>query len=204
MTIELMPLPYSAEALEPHVSSETINFHYGKHHRGYVSKVNQAIEGTALADANLESIITSALEKGNMGLFNSAAQTWNHGFYWHSLSPESQQPSGPLAEAITRDFGSLEQLNEQLAAKATGHFASGWAWLVSDGGTLKICSTHDAESPITDGLNPLLTIDVWEHAYYIDQRNDRAAYVKALIDNCLNWEFASANYERGSAWSYTA
>ena len=197
MTIELMPLPYSLDALEPHISSETLQFHHGKHHRGYVGKINAATEGTELAGADLETIIKAAQEDGKQALFNSAAQTWNHGFYWHSLSPESQSPEGKLAEAITRDFGSLEQLNEQLAAEANGHFASGWAWLVSDNGTLKICSTHDAETPLNEGLNPLLTIDVWEHAYYIDKRNDRGAYVKAIIENCLNWSFAAENYERG-------
>ena len=204
MPIDLMQLPYSTESLEPHISRETLQFHHGKHHRGYVNKVNNAIEGTEHANASLETIIKAANDGGNTGLFNSAAQTWNHGFYWHSLSPESQTPEGSLAEAIQRDFGSLEQFKEQFAAEANGHFASGWAWLVSDNGKLKICSTHDAETPLTDGLNPLLTIDVWEHAYYIDKRNDRGAYVEAVIEDRLNWKFAAENYKRGSAWSYTA
>ena len=202
MTINLMSLPYSTEALAPHISSETLQFHYGKHHRGYVSKVNKAIEGTGLANSDLEAIIETANKDGSQGLFNSAAQVWNHGFYWHSLTPDSCEPEGNLAEAITRDFGSIEEFNEKFTAEATGHFASGWAWLVSDNGKLKIVSTHDAETPLTEGLNPLLTIDVWEHAYYIDVRNDRPAYVKTVIESCLNWKFASANFERGTPWIY--
>ena len=169
MTINLMSLPYSTEALAPHISSETLQFHHGKHHRGYVSKVNKAIEGTSLVNSDLEAIIEAANKEGSRGLFNSAAQVWNHGFYWHSLTPDYYEPEGSLAEAITRDFGSLEEFRKKFVTEATGHFASGWAWLVSDEGRLKIISTHDAETPLTEGLNPLLTIDVWEHAYYIEQ-----------------------------------
>lgn len=202
MTIALMPLPYSSDALAPHISRETLEFHHGKHHRGYVDKVNKAIEGTGLAGRDLESIVKAAREQGDDKLFNSAAQAWNHGFYWHSLSPERSEPSGALADAISRDFGSLGKLNEQLAAEAKGHFASGWAWLVADGDKLEVVSTHDAGTALLGKARPLLTIDVWEHAYYIDFRNDRAAYLEAVIENRLDWDFASRNYKRTEAWAY--
>jgi Fe-Mn family superoxide dismutase len=202
MTISLMPLPYAEDALAPHVSQDTLKTHHGAHHKGYVDKVNDAVKGTPLADASLEDIVRAAKDKGDKGLFNSAAQSWNHGFYWHSMAPQKSAPSGKLAEAITRDFGSLEALNEALSKEAVGHFASGWAWLVSRDGKLEVISTHDAATALTEGVVPLLTIDVWEHAYYIDVKNKRPDYVKAVIDNCLNWAFAGENYERGTAWTY--
>jgi Fe-Mn family superoxide dismutase len=196
-----MPLPYDKDALAPHISAETLETHHGAHHNGYVTKVNDAIEGTDMADADLETIVA----KSSGGLFNSAAQTWNHGFYWHSLSPEGGNPSESLAAAIDRDFGSMDDLMAKLKDEAVGHFASGWAWLVVDGDTLKVISTHDAETAITqDGVNPLLTIDVWEHAYYIDVKNKRPDYVGAVLDNLINWKFASENFERGTPWTYPA
>lgn len=204
MTISLMPLPYADTALAPHISQETLKLHHGAHHKGYVDKVNDAIAGTDLADASLEEIVRASDSKGNKKLFNSAAQSWNHGFYWHSLSPEKSEPSPELAAAIDKAFGSMADLKKQLAAEAENHFASGWAWLVEEGGALKVVSTHDAETPITGSANPLLTIDVWEHAYYVDVRNKRPAYVKAVIDNLLNWAFASENFARGKAWTYPA
>lgn len=203
MTIALMPLPYAYDALAPHISDKTLHEHHDRHHQTYVDKVNTAIEGGKLADASLEEIVKAA-EGSDKKLFNSAAQTWNHGFYWHSLSPSASAPSGKLAQAIDRDFGSLDKLKEQLTQTAVDHFASGWAWLVAEGDRLKIVDTHDAGTPITGSANPLLTVDVWEHAYYIDQQSKRPAYVKAVVDNLLNWDFAAENFERGTAWTYPA
>ena len=204
MPISLISLPYAQDALEPHVSAETLRIHHGAHHKGYVDKINVAIEGTPLADADLETIITASVEKGDKKLFNSAAQTWNHGFYWLSLSPAKTEPSAELAAAITRDFGSLDALKEALSKEAVAHFASGWAWLVSDQGTLKVISTHDAGTALTEGVVPLLTIDVWEHAYYIDVKNKRPDYVKTVLDSLLNWDFASENFARDGVWRYPA
>jgi len=202
MAITLMPLPYAENALEPHISAETLQTHHGKHHQTYVDKLNAAIEGTALADRDLEAIVLEAKKQGDTKLFNNAAQTWNHGFYWHSLSPEKTAPNAALTEAINRDFGSLKALNEALSKEAVDHFASGWAWLVVTGGKLKVISTHDAGTPLTEAVIPLLTIDVWEHAYYIDVKNKRPDYVKAVVDNCLNWDFASRNFDSNAVWSY--
>lgn len=204
MTISLMPLPYSHDALAPHISKDTLEVHHGAHHKGYVDKVNAAIEGTDLEGASLEDIVKASHEQGKQGLFNSAAQTWNHGFYWHSMASEKSDPSESLAKAIENDFGSMKALTDALSEEAVGHFASGWAWLVVDGNKLKVISTHDAGTALTEGVNPLLTIDVWEHAYYLDAKNKRPAYVSAVIDNCLNWKFASDNFERGTPWTYPA
>ena len=200
MTIQLMPLPYAQDALEPHISAKTLEIHHGAHHKTYVDKLNAAVEGTDNADKSVEEI--AKLASGP--LFNNAAQTWNHGFYWHSLNPAKTAPSAALLAAIEADFGSLDALLEALSAEAVNHFASGWAWLVVDGGKLKVISTHDAGTPITTDVNPLITIDVWEHAYYIDQMNKRPAYVKAVLENILNWKFASDNFDRGTAWTYPA
>lgn len=202
MPITLMPLPYDYEALAPHVSKATLEFHHDKHHQAYVDKANAAIEGTDLAGADLETIVKTADSKGNKGLFNNAAQVWNHGFYWHSMAPAGSKPSESLAAAIDNDFGSMDKLKEELAAEAVGHFASGWAWLVVDGGKLKVISTHDAETALTHDVNPLVTIDVWEHAYYLDTQNARPKYVSNVLDNVLNWKFASDNFDRGTAWKY--
>ncbi|MCB2076404.1 MAG: superoxide dismutase [Novosphingobium sp.] len=198
MTISLMPLPYAQDALEPHISSATLEVHHGAHHKAYVDKLNAAIEGTDEAGKPLEDIVKAA----SGGKFNNAAQVYNHGFYWHSLSPEKTEPSAALSAAIDEAFGSMDKLLEDLSNEAVNHFASGWAWLVSDGGKLKVISTHDAGTAITEGVNPLLTIDVWEHAYYVDQKNKRPAYVKAVAENLLNWKFASDNFDRGTAWVY--
>ena len=201
MTVPLISLPYPVAALEPHISGKTLELHHRAHHKGYVDKTNEAIAGTALADAELNDIIRAA--QSDAKLFNAASQAWNHGFYWNSLTPEQSKPSDALQKAIDRDFGSIDELKKQLAKKATDHFASGWAWLVADGDKLAVVDTHDAHSPFSDGgANPLLTIDVWEHAYYLDVQNKRPAYVKAVLDNLLNWRFASENYERASAWRY--
>jgi Fe-Mn family superoxide dismutase len=201
MAIPLTPLPYPTDALAPHISRQTLELHHGAHHKGYVDKTNKAVGGTDLADAGLNDIVKAAT--GNDKLFNSASQAWNHGFYWLSLTPESSRPSDKLQQAIDRDFGSIAELKKQLSEAAVGHFASGWAWLVAEGDKLRVVSTHDAHSPFSDATAiPLLTLDVWEHAYYLDVQNKRADYVKAVIENCLNWAFASENYERGSVWRY--
>jgi Fe-Mn family superoxide dismutase len=203
MTISLISLPYPTDALAPHVSKRTLELHHEAHYKDYVDKTNKAIAGTELADRELNDIVKAAA--GQPELFNPASQAWNHGFYWNSLTPKRCQPSERLRRALDRDFGSIDQLKHKLAEAAVAHFASGWSWLVADGDRLRVVSTHDAHSPFSDGnSNPLLAIDVWEHAYYFDVQNKRADYVKAVVDNCLNWDFASENHARGSVWRYPA
>ena len=204
MAITLLPLPYADTALDPAISALTLQTHHGKHHKAYVDKTNAAIEGTDLADASLEAIVAAAEEKGDKGLFNNSAQTWNHGFYWHSLSPEAQAPAGALAAAIDAAFGSLDALKAELAAQGTAHFASGWVWLVAKDGMLAVEQTHDAATFSTLSGNPLLVIDLWEHAYYVDHKNLRPDYLKQVIDGHLNWAFAAENLARGSVWAYPA
>jgi superoxide dismutase, Fe-Mn family len=201
MTVTLIPLPYAIDALEPHISQRTLEFHHGAHHKAYVDKTNEAIADTNLADAGVNEIVKASL--GNPKLFNNVSQVWNHGFYWNSLTPEKTSPDANLQAAIDRDFGSLDALKEKLAAAAVGHFASGWAWLVSEGGKLAVKDTHDAHSPFSEDAGvPLLTIDVWEHAYYLDVQNKRPEYVKRVLDQVLNWSFASENFARGAVWQY--
>jgi Fe-Mn family superoxide dismutase len=203
MTISLISLPYPAEALEPYISKRTLELHHGAHHKDYVDKTNKAIAVTGLADRELNDIVKAAV--GQPGLFNSASQAWNHGFYWNSMTPDGSRPSDRLSQAIDRDFGSIEKLKQKLSEEAVAHFASGWIWLVAEGDRLCVVPTHDAHSPLSEGgANPLLTIDVWEHAYYLDVQNKRADYVKALVGHCLNWNFASENYARASVWRYPA
>jgi Fe-Mn family superoxide dismutase len=190
MAFELPPLPYAEDALAPHLSAETLQFHYGKHHKTYVDKLNAAVEGTADADKSLEEIIQSS----SGPLFNNAAQTWNHTFYWHSMKPGGGgAPSGAVADAIGSAFGSYDAFKEKFAAEAVNHFASGWAWLVQGDGGLEVISTHDADTAITHGVKPLITCDVWEHAYYIDYRNVRPDYVATFLDHLVNWDFANEN-----------
>ena len=192
MAITLPPLPYADDALDPHITAHTISFHYGKHHAGYVNNLSGLIEGTGLADATLEEIIDMA-EPG--GLFNNAAQIWNHTFYWESMAPDGGgTPTGELAAAIDRSFGSYQAFREQFTADAVGNFGSGWTWLIKDGDDVAIVKTDDADTPIKHGQTPLLTIDVWEHAYYLDYQNARPAYVAAFLDHLVNWEFAAANF----------
>ncbi len=205
MAITLIALPYAQDALEPHISAQTLDLHHGAHHHDYVEKTNKAIAGTAYERSKLNEIVLAADAGGETELLNVAAQAWNHGFYWHSLSPEPGAPSAQLAGAIDRDFGSLDACRDSLAEAATDHFASGWAWLVADeAGKLRIVTTHDAASALCLEVNPLLTIDVWEHAYYLDVQSKRANYVEAVTAHCLNWQFASECYERGTAWRYPA
>ncbi len=192
MAIELPPLPYADDALAPHISERTISFHYGKHHASYVEKLNGLIEGTDQADAPLEDIIRSA---GPGGLFNNAAQVWNHTFYWNCMSPDGGgDPTGDLAAAIESSFGSVDDFKEQFKTDATGNFGSGWTWLVREGDGLAIVKTDDADTPLAHGQTALLTIDVWEHAYYLDYQNARPDYVDAFIEHLLNWDFVAANF----------
>jgi len=202
MSISLMPLPYARDALAPAISADTLDTHHGKHHRAYVDKTNAGIDGGPLAQASLKEIIRSA-RSGNQGLFNNAAQTWNHGFYWASLSPQRSQPSGDLAAAI-ESFGGQDKLMEELATRGANHFASGWVWLASDNGRLTVEETHDAETLADQGPTPLLVIDLWEHAYYLDRKNVRPDYLKAVLADLLNWDFAAENLARGATWTYPA
>jgi len=192
---ELPPLPWADNALEPVISARTIGFHYGKHHQGYLNNLNKLTAGTEYADMPLEQVVAATAGKADkVGVFNNAAQTWNHTFYWNGLSPKGGgTPPAGLKQKMAESFGDVETCLKELSAAATGRFASGWAWLVSDGGTLKVMNTMNADTPLTLGLKPLLTIDVWEHAYYLDYQNRRADYVKAVLEKLANWEFAAAN-----------
>ncbi len=191
----LPPLPFSDTALAPVITAETLGFHYGKHHRTYVETLAKLVADTPFADATLETIIMAThADAGKRAVFNNAAQVWNHNFYWHSLSSEAQAPSGGLKAAIIRDFGSVEAFNTEFAKVTVAQFGTGWGWLVSDAGTLKVVSTDDAEVPFTAGQIPLLTIDVWEHAYYLDWQNRRAAHVEAIIAGHLNWAKAAERF----------
>lgn len=189
MAIELPPLPYEKNALEPHISAETLEYHYGKHHQAYVTNLNNLVKGTEFEGAALEDII----RKSSGGVFNNAAQIWNHTFYWNSLSPKGGgDPSGKLADAIVKAFGGVAQFKEEFTKTAVGTFGSGWAWLVQRAdGSLGLVSTSNAATPITGSDRPLLTCDVWEHAYYIDYRNARPKYVEAFW-NLVNWEYAAS------------
>jgi Fe-Mn family superoxide dismutase len=191
----LPPLPYAEDALDPVISAKTISFHYGKHHKTYVDNLNKFIEGTEFAHMPLEKIITSAAGKPErMAIFNNAAQTWNHTFYWNSLTPKGGgEPPAALKQKIDAAFSSVDACKKELSGAAVSQFGSGWAWLVMDGGKLKVVKTANAENPLTTGMTPLLTIDVWEHAYYLDSQNRRADYVNAVLDKLINWEFALKN-----------
>ncbi len=196
MTFHLKDLPYDLKALEPHISARTLEFHYGKHHRGYINKLNKAIADSEYADLDLEQIVTRARAAGDTGVFNNAAQSWNHEFLWHSMSPDGGgAPAREVKDAIKAAFGDLETFKQRFKKAATGQFGSGWAWLVDDGGDLKIVSTPDADTPVARGQTPLLTLDVWEHAYYLDYQNDRGRYVDAFLDELVNWDFAASNFE---------
>ena len=201
MAFTLHDLPYADTALAPAISAETLSFHHGKHHKTYVDKMNAAIEGTAHDSAALEAVVADA-RGSNQGLFNNAAQTWNHAFYWLSLTGEDTTPSADLAAKIDEAFGSMDELKAQLKARGAGHFASGWVWLAEKDGKLSIEETHDGDTLADSGFNPLLTIDVWEHAYYIDHRNARPVYLEAVVEGNLNWAFASENIARGTTWTY--
>ena len=195
MAFELPSLPYAQDALEPHISSETLEYHYGKHHKSYVDKLNGLAEGNELADMSLEEVVKTS----EGGVFNNAAQIWNHSFYWNCLSPDGGgEPSGPIAEAIDAAFGSFEDFKTQLTDSAIGNFGSSWTWLVKDSNDqLAIVNTSNAGTPLTEeGITPLLTVDLWEHAYYIDYRNARPNYMDAFWA-LVNWEFVNANLTAG-------
>jgi superoxide dismutase, Fe-Mn family len=191
----LPPLPYAENALDPVISAHTLSFHYGKHHKTYVDNLNKLISGTELADSSLEEIIAATAGNADKaGIFNNAAQVWNHTFYWDSLSPRGGgEPPSDLKKKIDSSFGSLDACKKELATAATTQFGSGWAWLVQDGDKLKVVKTGNADSPLTKGMKPLLTIDVWEHAYYLDYQNRRPDYVNAVLDKLINWDFAHRN-----------
>jgi Fe-Mn family superoxide dismutase len=195
----LPSLPYAEDAFEPVISRRTAELHYGKHHRGYVDALNKLIPGTPFANASLDEIVRrTARAPEHTAIFNNAGQAWNHTFYWKSLRPVGDaRPSAPLLKRLEADFGGFDAFKQALAAAAAGQFGSGWAWLVLDGGKLKVAHTTNADSPMTRQQRPLLAIDVWEHAYYLDYQNRRPDHVRAVIERLLNWEFADANLERG-------
>jgi Fe-Mn family superoxide dismutase len=197
MAIQLPALPYDVTALEPHMSARTFEFHHGKHHKAYVDNTNAAIQGTDLERADLSTIITTAKSRGDRKLFNNSAQVWNHNFFWNSLSPNGGgTPQGKIAALIDRDLGGLQGFKTAFKAEAVGHFASGWTWLVLQAGKLVVTSYHDADTPIVhDGVTPLLTCDVWEHAYYLDYQNARPKFVDTFLDHLVNWNFVAANLQ---------
>jgi len=193
MAFELPPLPYDKSALEPHTSAKTLEFHHGKHHQAYVTNLNNLIKDSPLASKSLEAIIKETVkDESKVGIFNNAAQVWNHTFFWHSMKPKGGgTPGGDLAQAINRDFGGLDKFKEQFKTAAVGQFGSGWAWLVAEAGKLKIVKTANAHTPLTSGATALLTCDVWEHAYYLDYQNRRPDFVQTFLDHLVNWDEAA-------------
>jgi len=190
MAFELPPLPYAQDALAPHISAETLEYHYGKHHQTYVTNLNKLVEGTGKENASLEDIILDS----DGGLFNNSAQVWNHTFYWNSMTPDGGgAPTGEVADAIGSAFGSYDTFVEKFKEAATTQFGSGWAWLVDSGSGLEIMKTSNADLPMKHNAKALLTIDVWEHAYYIDFRNARPNYISTFIDSLINWDFVAQN-----------
>lgn len=196
--IKLPPLPYENNALEPYISSKTLDFHYGRHHQGYVTKLNELIKTTNLKGKPLEEIITQCHQnKDKKSIYNNAAQIWNHTFYWNSMKKEGGgQPHGELLEKIIKNFGSYEKFRNKFIDAGTKIFGSGWVWLIQDGDTLKIITTKDGDLPLTLGKTPLLTCDVWEHAYYLDYQNRRKDYVEVFLDHLANWDFAVQNMKK--------
>ena len=196
MPFVLPDLPYAKDAFGSVISSETFDYHHGKHHNAYVVKTNELVAADpALAGKKLTDVIKAAKDSGNKALFNNSAQVWNHSFYWLGLSPQKQEPPGKLAELINEAFGSTDELLAKFKAEGVGHFSNGWAWLVLNNGKLEITSLHDADSPVAHGMTPLLTLDVWEHAYYVDYRNVRPDYLDNVLKNAINWEFVAQNLD---------
>jgi Fe-Mn family superoxide dismutase len=195
MAHTLPALPYGLDALEPHISRQTLEFHYGKHHAAYVTNLNNLVAGSELEGKSLEETILAVAGDGaKAGVFNNAAQVWNHSFYWQSIKPAGGgQPTGALADKITADFGSFEKFVEAFKAAGATQFGSGWAWLVLDNGTLKVTKTANADLPLAHGQKALLTMDVWEHAYYLDYQNRRPDYISTFLDKLVNWDFVAAN-----------
>jgi Fe-Mn family superoxide dismutase len=200
MAFSLPDLPYAKDALAPHISSETLDFHHGKHHKAYVDKANSLVEGTPHENAALEDVIQASWADKNMGLFNQVAQIWNHTFYWHSMKPNGGgKPSGDLADLIDRSFGSYEKFADEFKNAGATQFGSGWAWLVYAGGKLEVRKTPNAELPLTEaGVTPLITMDVWEHAYYLDYQNRRPDYMGAFLGELVNWDFAAENLRKAA------
>jgi len=194
MSVTLPELPYSKDALEPHISSKTLEFHHGKHHNAYVTNLNKLIAGTPMENLSLEDIILkSAKDPAMTGIFNNSAQVWNHTFYWNCMKKNGGgKPSGSVATAIDKAFGSFDKFIEEMKNAAATQFGSGWAWLVKEGDALKIMKTSNADTPMVHGAKALLTIDVWEHAYYLDYQNRRPDYIAAFIENLVNWEFVES------------
>ena len=195
-TVTLPKLPYPDNALEPYISARTLNFHYGKHHQGYVNNLNKLVQGTEMAAMSLENIIKKTAPLPDKAtIFNNAAQAWNHSFYWRSMHPKGGgKPTGELAKWLETSFGSFNVFKEELTKAAMSQFGSGWVWLVQDGSNkLQVMKTSNADTPLAKGLTPIFTIDVWEHAYYLDYQNRRADYVAAVLDHLVNWEFAAGN-----------
>ena len=193
MKLELPDLPFGKDALEPHMSANTLDFHHGKHHNAYVVKGNELLEDAGLGADNLEALVIEAAKVGG-GLFNNVGQHYNHSFFWSSISANGGgEPTGAIADAINASFGSFENFKKEFVAGGVGQFGSGWVWLVADGDTLKITKSANAETPLTDGLKPLLVCDVWEHAYYLDFKNRRPDFLASFIDNLANWDFANQN-----------
>jgi Fe-Mn family superoxide dismutase len=204
----LPELPYPSDALEPVVTAHTLSFHHGKHHKAYVDMLNKLLEDAGEKPATLEEVVLAvAGDASKKKVFNNAAQAWNHAFFWNSMSPEKQSPSGDLAAAIEADFGGLDKLKEAFVTEGVGHFASGWVWLVVEGGKLKVISTHDAgETLPRPGATPLLVCDVWEHAYYLDHQNNRKGFLEAWFDTLANWSLAASQLAAangsGELWAY--
>ena len=202
MPFSLPPLPYDLDALAPHVSARTLEFHHGKHHKAYVNTTNGLVAGTPLAQADLVSVIRAASGRDQQKLCNQAGQVWNHSFFWRCMAPGGGgRPTGEIGALIERDLGGYDAFAKAFKAEAVGHFASGWAWLVLRDGKLEITSLHDGDAPVADdNLRPVLTLDVWEHAYYLDYQNARAAFVDAFLEHLVNWDFADENLDgNGSA-----
>lgn len=202
MTLKLPDLPYDAGALEPHISRVTMETHHGKHHAAYIKNMNAILAERADAPKSLEAVVRLAAREGHKKLFNNSAQAWNHSFFWQSLTPEEQGgPAGDLKSAIEKAFGSVDAFTDEAKTKGAGHFASGWLWLVSDeSGAVSLTDLHDADTPITDSsLTPLLVCDLWEHAYYIDYKNERPKFLDAFLSKLANWRFAEAQFEAARA-----
>ncbi|MFB2981121.1 superoxide dismutase [Microseira sp. BLCC-F43] len=195
MAFTLPDLPYATDALEPYMSANTFSFHHAKHHAAYVTNLNNLIKDTELADKSLEEIVTTSFkDPAKAGIFNNAAQVWNHTFFWNSMKPGGGgAPTGAIADKINADFGSYDKFKEAFKTAAATQFGSGWAWLVLENGTLKVTKTPNAENPVVHGQTPLLTLDVWEHAYYLDYQNKRPDFIATYLDNLVNWDFANQN-----------
>ena len=198
MTFELPPLPYDYKDLEPHISAETLQFHHDKHHASYVTNLNNLTKDSPLAHKSLEEVIKETVnDSAKTGIFNNAAQVWNHTFYWNSMKKDGGgSPSGELAEKINASFGSLDEFKKQFKEAGGTQFGSGYAWLVVDNGNLKVVKTPNAANPITSGQTPLLTADVWEHAYYLDYQNRRPDYLQTFLDSLINWEYVAEQYAK--------